>query len=162
MPRLLPLALLLLSLSACGFQLRGAQPLPATMEQTYIQGADQGPFYFELENAIQAAGGVTVNQRDKASATLILHSQGFTRRESSVDPRGRINEYEHRLQVVFSLQDKGGRSLAERETVTVMRAQRFNPDQVLSMGEEQAMLHEEMRRQAVSQLLRRLHALAGQ
>lgn len=158
--RVLLAGLLLLLLASCGFQLRGSHPLPEAMSHTYIMGVGNSPLYYELENAIRAAGGQVVDAPDQAQATLTIHRQQFTRRESSLDMRGRINEYEHRLQLSYSLLDREGRALAERETISVQRTQRFNSDQMLAMEEEREMLREEMERQAISQLLRRLQALA--
>jgi LPS-assembly lipoprotein len=155
----LPL-LLALSLSGCGFQLRGTSPLPAVMERTYLQADTHNPLYFELENAIRAAGGQVVEQASEASATLSIHRADFSRRDRGLDTLGRVNEYEHRLMLVFSLRDSQGRELAEHESLQLIREQRFNPNDVLASGEEQAILQQEMRRQAVSQLLRRLQALS--
>jgi LPS-assembly lipoprotein len=156
------LLLLLLTLAGCGFQLRGATPLPEAMSKTLIKGADNTPLYYELENAIRASGGEVVELAEEASGQLTIHSQRIGSRVAGTDPRGRVSEYEYQLQLVFSLQDTEQQMIAERESVQLQRNLRVNPDQVLSMGEEQAMLHEEMRRQAVMQMMRRLHALAAQ
>lgn len=152
--------LLAISLAACGFQLRGASPLPAVMERTYIQADARSPLYFELEQSIQAAGAQVVQSASEASATLQIHRADFSRRDRGIDQLGRVNEYEHRLSLVYSLHDSQGASLVSHQQLQLIREQRFNPNDVLASGEEQSILYQEMRRQAVSQLLRRLQSLA--
>lgn len=154
--------LLLALLSGCGFQLRGDLPLPEAMERTYLLGSGNSALHYELEDRIRLAGGQLVTNRDEASGTLQIHSQRFDRRNRGVDARGRTNSYEYRQQLVFSLYDQTGKTIADREQINLYREQRFNPDQVLAMGEERDMLQEEMRRQAIDQMLRRLQALARQ
>ncbi|MFU8837458.1 MAG: LPS assembly lipoprotein LptE [Thiohalomonadaceae bacterium] len=151
--------LLAISLTACGFQLRGASPLPAVMERTYIQADAHSPLYFELEQAIQATGAQVVQSASEASATLQIHRADFSRRDRGVDQLGRVNEYEHRLNLAYSLRDSQGRAVADHQQLQLIREQRFNPSDVLASGEEQRILYQEMRRQAVSQLLRRLQSL---
>ena len=157
------LLLLILSLAGCGFQLRGSVPiLPPIMERTYVQSASNTALYRELQGAIRTAGGTLVEHPSAASAVLILHGERFSRRNLGTDARGRTNAYEHRLQVLYSLQDGEGQTLVSRERVDLFREQRFDPEQVLSMEDEQDILRQEMRNQAINQMLRRLQALGRQ
>lgn len=165
MSHYLPNALLLflsaLLLSGCGFQLRGSLPtLPEVMTDTYLQGDRNSRVYQESASAIQSSGGRLVEQRTSASAVLILHDERFARRNLSSDTRGRVNAYEHRLQLVFSLADNQGEMLAERQQVEILREQRIDPDNVLAADQEQEILRQEMRRQAIAQMLRRLQLIS--
>ena len=157
------LVTLLLLLAGCGFQLRGtASALPEVMQATLIQPASNTAFYYEVQNTIRAAGGTVATDAETASAILTIHTQRFSRRSLGVDHRGRTNAYEHQLQLVFSLRDREGREIAKQESIQLYREQRFNPDQVLSLADEQEMLYGDMRRQAISQMMHRLQALSQQ
>ncbi|HET8692694.1 MAG TPA: hypothetical protein VFM30_11225, partial [Steroidobacteraceae bacterium] len=65
MRRLLIAALLLATASACGFRLRGQQPLPAVMARPFVDARDHyTPLYAALDARLRAAGA-----RPVASAT---------------------------------------------------------------------------------------------
>ncbi len=154
--------LMLLQLSACGFHLRGAVPLPDVMARTYISDGGGSALYYEVENAILGAGASVVDSAAASSAVLTLHQQRFDRRVLSVDTQGRAAEYELALQVVFSLQGSAGQLIADNERVNVIRDYSFDPDNVLAKGDEETALRSEMRRVAVEQMMRRLQSLARQ
>lgn len=157
-------SLLVLSLSvflvACGFHLRGAQPIPAVMQRTWIAGADNSALYYELESALLAAGAAVVESSEAATATLTIHQERYSRRVLSVDNQGRASEYELRLRIVFSLIDSAGNVIADNVKFNVLRDYSFDPDNVLASGGQEKMLKTEMRRYAARQILRRLQSLA--
>lgn len=154
------LLLLLMQLSACGFHLRGAVPLPEQMQRTRIVGAERSELFYAVENGLINAGSEVVTSSADATAVLTLHSQGMQRRLLSVDAQGRAAEYELVLRVVFSLADRAGRRIADQERVEVVRDFSFDPDNVLARSEEEAALRSEMYRFAVEQMMRRLQSLA--
>jgi len=149
-----------LSLLSCGFHLRSAVELPPAMARTLIAGAENSPLYYELESALLAAGGEVVESVEEASAILTIHTERFGRRVLSVDTAGRASEYEISLFIDYGLSTPEGEPLAQRDTVTLLRDYRFDPDNVLASGSQEAALQNEMRRYAVRQILRRLQSLS--
>ena len=149
-----------LSLTSCGFHLRGAVELPPAMARTFIAGAENSPLYYELESALLAAGGQVVESAEAADAILTLHSARYGRRVLSVDSAGRASEYELSLRVAFSLSDNGGELLARQDEVSVLRDYRFDPDNVLASGAQEEALQVELRRYAVRQILSRLQRIS--
>lgn len=149
-----------LSLTSCGFHLRSAVELPPAMARTLIAGAENSPLYYELESALLAAGGEVVGSMEEASAILTIHADRFGRRVLSVDTAGRASEYEISLFIDYSLGTPEGEPLAQRDTVTLLRDYRFDPDNVLASVSQEAALQGEMRRYAVRQILRRLQSLS--
>lgn len=156
---LFPLTISLL-LSGCGFHLRGAVELPAVMERTYVAGGAGSDLYYELENALLAAGAEVVDSADSATGVLTLQRQRIDRRVLSVDTQGRAAEYELALQVAFSLRDSAGKLIADNERVSIVRDYSFDPDNVLSKSDEEEALRKEMYRLAVAQMMRRVQSLA--
>lgn len=146
--------LLLISLTACGFHLRGSVQLPPALAAINVQDAkpatDIAP---TLRNALKNAG---TQISDSASMVLQLKAEQYGKRVLSVDSSGRAQEYGLSYTVRFSLKgDKGAVWLAE-ESVTQTRDLRFDANAVLGTGSEESQLKAEMRRDAVSQILRRL------
>lgn len=129
------------------------------MARTFIAVAENSPLYYELESALLAAGGQVVDTPEVATAILTIHGERYGRRVVSVDSAGRASEYELSLRVSYSLSAPDGEILAKRDEVSMLRDYRFDPDNVLASGAQEAMLQTEMRRYAVRQLLRRLQSL---
>lgn len=132
--------------------------MPAVMERTYVAGATNSSLYYELESALISAGSLVVGSPEAATAILTIHNEDFRRRVLSVDSSGRASEYELRLRVAYSLGSADGSLPAKRDEVSLLRDYRFDPASVLSSGKEEEILREEMRRQAVRQILRRLQS----
>lgn len=160
--RLLFTLLLLFSLTACGFHLRGSVQLPPELATINVQDAspatDIAP---ALRNALKSAG---TQVSDSAPMVLQLMAEQYGKRVLSVDAAGRAEEYGLSYTVRFSLIKKAaevnGTSavwLAE-QAVTQTRDLRFDAAAVLGTESEEAKLKAEMRQDAVLQILRRLQA----
>lgn len=130
------------------------------MARTFIAGAENSPLYYELESALLAAGSQIVDKAEAATAVLSIHRERYGRRVLSVDSAGRASEYELSLRVVFSLSGSDGEMLARQDEVSLLRDYRFDPDNVLASGDQEAILQTEMRRYAVRQILNRLQRIA--
>ena len=146
-----------LMLSACGFHLRGAADLPEAMEATLLEGvglnSDLGR---ALQQSIRGGGGRIVTRTDDASVVLAVQRNDMRRRVLSVDSRGKANEYELTYTLGFALRDPGGKPLLEPQTISVVRAYNFDPDNALAMSNEEARVKQGMVDSAVAQMLRRI------
>ena len=159
--RLLVVVLSLL-LGACGFHLRGTEPLPEVMGKTQLVAPAGSPLRYELEGLLRSSGAQVVEQQSDASAVLTLHTDEVRRRILSVDTLGRASEYVLTLSVKYSLKVVADESPAQLLSSRVERDFRVDPDNVLGQGAEQAIVEREMRRIAAQQILRRLRALHSQ
>jgi len=146
---------LITALSACGFHLRGSVQLPPELVTINVQDAkpstDIAPV---LRTALRNAG---VQISGSAPMLLQLNAEQYGKRVLSVDSVGRAQEYGLSYTVRFSLKGRDGAEvwLAE-QSVTQTRDLRFDATAVLGTENEEALLKEEMRRDAVLQILRRL------
>ncbi|MCW8918036.1 MAG: LPS assembly lipoprotein LptE [Gammaproteobacteria bacterium] len=159
-PRYLAFVLLFLLLSGCGFHLRGSVVLPQVMARTHIVAERAVALGYELEGMLRAAGGEVVRERAEATAVLTLHEERLGSRVLTLDAQGRASGQLLTLLASYSLVDGAGVPLVEGEGVRIEREYSFDPDNVLAQGGETAQLHEEMRRQAAQQILRRVRALS--
>ena len=146
----------LLLLSSCGFHLRGSVELPPALSEVAVKdgATDIAP---ELRHALGNAG---VRVSDSATMVLTVRAEKYDKRVLSVDSIGRALEYGLSYTVRFSLKDKGegksGAAWIPEEPVTQTRDLRFDATVVLGTAREEAQLKTEMRRDAVSQILRQL------
>ena len=158
----IPLVAAALLLSGCGFKLRGALDLPEDIRTVQVMAPP------ELRNDILTlleSGGVGVSTNGGgADARITVTSERFSRRVLSVDPTtGKEREFELAYTLDFGVTDRGGRAVIENGKVNLLRDYVFDPEAVIGAGREEELLREEMRRDAVRQLMRRIEAaLKGQ
>lgn len=154
-------ALLLLSLSGCGFHLRGTVDYPPAMKTTYIEGSLTSVMVRDLRLSLEASGARVVNSADAAGATLHILSETFDRRVLSVQSNAQVSEYELIYRVQYSVTRADGAQLLAPQDIQVSRDYRYDPNQVLGSTSEESLLREEMQRDAAQLILRHLaHARA--
>lgn len=149
----------LLLLTACGFHLRGSVELPPELAAINVQDAKPGTDIAPALRSALKSSGVQVS--DMTSMVLALKAEQYGKRVLSVDSSGRAQEYGLSYTVRFllkqdALKGEGGVVWLAEESVTQTRDLRFDATAVLGTASEEAQLREEMRRDAVSQILRRL------
>ncbi len=152
----IPILLLALFLAACGFHLRGAVSLPADLQALAVTGTpENGPLWRVLRDALPRAGGRLASVAG-ADAVLVITSERLSRRVLSVDSQGRAQEYELTYTLGYRLDTPEGQPRLDARTLVVNRQYRFDPDAILAKGEEERRLEAEMRRAAVSRMLRQI------
>jgi len=158
---------LLSLLSACGFHLRGAYRLPASMTTTYVDAANENSeLVRSLKRALQASDIHLVDSTQQAGAILRLFDERRTRRVISVDSRGRAREYALSYQVSFQLlatqQEPQQEPQQEhaKQTLKLERDFLFDAEDVLGKGREEATLIRDMQQDMVRLIMLRLQAMA--
>jgi len=166
---------LIFSLGSCGFHLRGSVNLPESMATTYIQDSVPNSMILPtlrrafLKNGIVLVASINSVSNDVADADksttnppvaiLQLTSEHFDRRLLSTGTSTRIKEYQLNYTITFSLKNQKNETLLPDQTVNVTKEQTFDEAQVLSKTTEQKKLQQEMMRDAVRQMVRRLQSL---
>lgn len=154
---LLGLALLTLGLMGCGWHLRGSADLPEGTEvaiETSDTQLERG-----LATLMEASGVPLTSDPAKATNTLRVGEERFDRRVLSVDERtGKVREYELAYSLRFSVTDAQGAEVISPQTLVLNRNFLFNENEVLGSAREQEVLVQEMRREAVRNILFRIQA----
>jgi LPS-assembly lipoprotein len=150
-PLLAVLALLLLH--GCGFQLRGQANLPQSVFPIYIQGpARFDKFRIDMVRILKANGVEVVEEQGEAATLLRISNHRFTSRVLSVTSgTGNAAEYELHNYMHFDLVDPTGNELVAPQKVSITRTYLTQRYGVLDDWRD------EMRRDLVNQMLRRLH-----
>ena len=154
MRRLILLAAL--SLAGCGFQLRGAAPLP--FDTLYVPGAGGG-IALDLKRNIQAGTDAKVVDEAKQADAVLQ----FTREERqkvilSLTATGRVREFQLRYIVGFRVVDNKGNDYVPQNTIELTRDITFNDADVLAKESEEQLLYRDMQNDMVQQIMRRLAA----
>jgi LPS-assembly lipoprotein len=151
-PCLLILPLLLLT--GCGFHLRGSVQLPPALAMMAVVDAVPATEVAPVLRRALLAEDVRVEKG--APVVLQLHAASFAKRVLSVDSVGRVQEYGLSYTLRFSLRGPESVVWLPEESIVLSRDLRFDSTAVLGTAEEEFQLKEEMRRDAVLQILRRL------
>lgn len=163
MKRLLLILNLLVWLSACGgepFHLRGEKPLPDMIRQgVYLQGIDpRSDFGIALRDGLEDAGADIKQDGQGAMTTLTILRLDESRSVSGYSSTRQVREFNHFVNVSFRVKTAGMAEGVER-SVSAERSQVYDGKYVLGTAEEEAVIKEDLRREAVRLILLRLQAL---
>tara|TARA_R110001599_G_scaffold344741_2_gene568547 strand:+ start:19379 stop:19897 length:519 start_codon:yes stop_codon:yes gene_type:complete len=157
--------LLALTVSACGFQLRGAASstgLPADWRQLHLEtGSPNSEFTRELRSRF-SANGIEWVDRAQAAYILQLEPERFSQRNLSLTSEARAAEFELTMQTRFTVRAPDGSIAMEPSQAMVTKQMENDPSNVVGKAEEIRILQGEMRGELAQQILRRIgfHAAA--
>lgn len=154
------LILIVTTLGACGFQPRGSVPQIAGLPgPVYISGVEQyTPLHRELSQQLAQAGIALTDDSEGAGSLLRIRDYRSDRRLFGVDTSNQGNEYELREALSFTVRSRSHGELVGEQTVRVLRILYRPNTEVLAREREQDVLREEMRRELVNRIIRRLQA----
>jgi len=155
-----PLALALLSISACGFQPRGqTMSLAGVPSPVHISGiASFSDLYREIYRQLKIAGARIAPTGAESASTLQIAGVEQDARLLSVNSRNKAVEYELIEAATFSLRTANGHELVAPQRVRVLRIQ-YRPEiEVLGSGREAELLRQDMREELAGRIVRRLTA----
>lgn len=150
--RLVWLSLLTIALSACGFHLRGQFTLPPLLQPVAV--VSTVPTLEDRVSAgIQRMGGVV-----SADAPMRVHitRETVTRQTSTVDRLAKAAEYTLLYELNFQLKYASGVPAQPERSIRLRRTYQFDNTRIVGKFDEEATLQEDMRQQAVAQLLTQL------
>ncbi len=155
--------ILYLSLTSCGFHLRGQESanLPDYLSSMRLRAPAYAPLTVEMRNALKGQAGIQIVEDMAASAaTLTLAGEQIESQVQAIDISGKVSDYLLNYSVAFSLTAADGQVLLPLQFIKLQREYTFDKLNVLAKEREDEFLRQEMRRDAVRQILRRLASLA--
>jgi len=162
--RLLQAALIMLlvgSLNACGYHMRGIVTLPAEMQTTWIQGKDSSQLVRALRRNLTASKINVVSEKTEGAATLSITRDAIARRILSIGSDGKAREYMLQYEVDYQLMGADAKPVHDLQKVRLQRSFLYDPNDVLAAGQEESTLRREMVRDMADLILRRLAAMAS-
>lgn len=150
-------AVLCISLSACGFELRGNYPLPPELQRIKLQAAsDTGELARALRRSLRSSG---VELLEAGSVPeLVIAAVAHQRRVLSVDTEGNPQEYELLATTAVAIPEtSSGYTLLSKE-LRVRRDYIFESTGVLSASDQEAQLRLEMERELARRIMRILQS----
>lgn len=153
-----------LTLSACGFHLRGDgghYTLP--FSTIYVGLPESSPLAVDLKRNINANGSTTVVKTAKEADGIIevISNPEHTKSKSilSLNSNGRVRQYLLSYSIVFRVLNKQGVELLGPTAIALSRPIDFNETQLLAKEQEEALLYKDMQTDLVQQMMRRIAAI---
>lgn len=142
-----------LTLAACGFQLRGMADL--AFQNLYIQGPKLS-ISKDLKKLLAVNGVTVVDEQEKAELMLEFMSESKEDRILSLSGAGRVSEYELFYRVNFRMRDPANELWGPMQKLEERRDFSYDDTQLLAKQSEEDRLYDDMRADAVREIMRRL------
>ena len=153
------LVLALLLVSSCGFTLRGAANLPEQLQTLYLEGLDaDSDAVREMRRVLQNNRINLLTTPETGTWRLGLGLEENTERAISVNSNARAGEYELTMSLPFQLR-QGARVVLGPEILSTSKVYLADPENAVAKNEEAQQIRDEMRRELVLQIVRRLQAV---
>jgi LPS-assembly lipoprotein len=149
--------LLLGTLASCGFALRGSYELPySTIRVTstgnsIVAGLIRRDLADSKTKVVAAAA--------QADAALNIIEERRDRQILSLSGAGRVREFELRMKVSYQFVDGQGQVIIPTSEILLKRTFAYDDTRVIAKQQEEAMLYQDMERDATGQILRRMIAV---
>jgi LPS-assembly lipoprotein len=151
-------ALLLASLSGCGFSLRGSTPASQiSFDSVYLEATKGTPLERELRRSIlsQSSTALATDQKT-AAVTLRILSEVQERKILTLNAQGQVREYSLIYRISFEATDKENKKLLPANELALQAFLSYSESQALAKETEERMTYDDLRRDAVSQIMRQL------
>ncbi len=149
---------LALSVSACGFHLRGNIPLSDSIKNMYLSAPD-GTFKDLLEDRLTSLGAQLAATPEAADIIVNVTSAQSSRTVGTLDEFGKVNSYNIRFRVKYEVLDLQGKAIRPAASLNESRRYDFDPVNVIESESEEADLLEDMEQEAVIKMIRKLAAI---
>lgn len=151
-------ALLTIALSGCGFHLRGTTPdSRLSFDSVYLDAPRGTPLERELRGAILSQGNTALATEQKSAAvTLRILSEGQEKKILTLNAQGQVREYSLLYRVNFEVADKDNKKLLTPNELALQAFLSYSESQALAKETEERMTYNDLRRDAVSQIMRQL------
>jgi LPS-assembly lipoprotein len=147
--------------TGCGFHLRGNYLLPSELRPVHVSSGEGSGLGQALRLALASSDVAVSDDPTKAKLFIRIVRESFDRRVLSVDGRGKVIEYELIYKFEFEVADASGKVLVPRRNFELTRAQ-INPQtEVLGKLEEEALIREDLQRDASDRVLQQIRVQLG-
>ena len=151
-------------LSACGFKLRGSDgSYNMPFNKIYIGLPVSAPLAIDLKRNIRAIGATQIaDTPEEADGILeVLTPAANTRSKTilALNSNGRVSQYQLAYNITFRVKDQQGNELLKPTTIVLTRPQDFDDKQLLAKQREEELLYQDMQKDLVQQMLRRMAAI---
>ena len=150
--------LLSLTLTACGFHLRGSdlKDVSFSFSSLYIKSTGETQFVADLRKALVSRKVQLATSSDQAELILEIVSEETSKQILSLSGSGRVQEYQLFYRVSLRAYDNELANWLPPDQISLSRILVYDDAQILAKQQEESLLYKDMRTDAVGQTMRRL------
>jgi len=150
--------LLMSSVSGCGFQLRGSEGFQ--IDSVYVKSTQADLSSAAIKQRLMERGLTVTALANEAEAVVHLSNEAVDRRVLTVSSiSGKLEEIELKVRVDFEALTPQDEVLLPKQTLRLYRDYSYDETAVLAMGEEETVIQQELYREIVAQIMRRIAAI---
>ncbi len=156
--RRLVVALLAVPLASCGYYLRGSTPdSQLGFESVYVDAPSGTPLERELRTSIRTQRTAKLIDDPKAAAVLLrVLDEKQERKVLTLNSQGQVREYSLTYRIRYELADQHNKKLLPPSEIALQTILSYSESQVLAKEQEERLIFDDLRRDAVSQVMRQL------
>jgi LPS-assembly lipoprotein len=147
----------LTTLASCGFALRGSYELPYNTIQ--VTSRSNSAVAGLVRRDLADSKTKVVGTAKDAEAVLTIIEERRDRQILSLSGAGRVREYELRMKLTYQFVDAKGQVIIPTSEILLKRTFSYDDTRVIAKQQEEAMLYQDMERDATGQILRRMIAV---
>ena len=148
---------MLTSLCSCGFQLRGQYTMP--FASVFVSTPGTSIVATEIRRELTNSPTKLMPSAKDADAQLNIIEDRRDRQILSLSGAGRVREYELKLRVSYQVVDSKGIVFIPTSEIQLSRILSYDDSRIIAKQQEEALLYQDMERDAVGQILRRMTAI---
>ena len=144
------------AVAGCGYQLRGSTPQSrVAFDSVYLETTSGTPLERELRNAILAQTKLAADAKS-APVTLRILSEAQEKKILTLNAQGQVREYNLLYRLRFEITDKDNKKLLPPNELALQSFLSYSISQALPKEIEEKMTFNDLRRDAVNQIMRQL------
>lgn len=144
-------------LAGCGFQLRGSTPETRLgFESLYLDAPVGTPLERDLRTVLRASSTQLTPDAKSAPVTLRVLSQAQEKKVLTLNAQGKVREFSLTYRVRFEVADASNKKLLQPPEIALQSILSYSEEQALAKEQEERMTFEDLRRDAVAQIMRQL------
>ncbi|NDH09535.1 MAG: hypothetical protein EBY16_07995 [Gammaproteobacteria bacterium] len=146
--------LTLLSLSGCGFHLRGTQQLPASFQTVYISAAaNQQQLLTAIAHEFKTYHVSVYSSQKNANMQIYIDDVQFNRQISNISSSTTPKQFQLYYIVKYHVMNSNGENCIPNAQIAVNRLVTMNSERLLGSNYEQDFFQEEMQSEAARQIV---------
>jgi len=145
---------LALSLSACGYHLRGALQLPANLKNVYLEGGSE-ELRGQFKRAMEISSVPLAKSPETAGMIVKIFEEDSQRRVLSLNSGGTANDFELGYRFDYEIVDSKNKVLSPRQPVEIKREYYNDQLAIIAKDNEELVIRNEMYQQAVRTIVNR-------